>query len=260
MPRSCSLLSFTNLSATDAALKVIAPVGGAGNHVRWLLFLNLEFNCEIGIDERQYIDVSGPDWPPYSDYKQKSFVPSDLLLADPLYIENCTKLCLDNIDARAEFIKSEIYTNDRTWHNWLNYEWRSREEFSKIIGFAHDHQNRPDDSRRLIVTMDPELALRSYIKMNTSLNNWTMPVFLDKVRNFNRTSNSMPESDKYLVVNADSLWQDTLPIEFYETITNWLGTSGNYYKQTNEIHQCWFNLHRRAELDIVEYFQNLYGG
>ena len=70
----------------------------------------------------------------------------------------------------------------------------------------------------------------------------------------------MPESDRYLVVNADSLWQETLPIEFYNTITQWAGTSGNYYKQTNEIHQLWFNLHRRAELDIIEYFQNLYGG
>ena len=87
-----------------------------------------------------------------------------------------------------------------------------------------------------------------------------MPVFMDKIRNFNKTADSLPESTDYLVVNADNLWQETLPLEFYNIITAWAGVPNSCYTQTNKIHQLWFNLHRKAERDIVEYFQKLYGG
>lgn len=260
MPRNCAIISFTSPIPEDKPLKVVAPIGAAGNHVRWLLFLNLDVKCEIGIDERHYVDASGPDWPPYSEYVKPDFVPSELLLNDIQYVECCQKRQLTDVASRAEFIKTEIYPKDRTWHNWLNYEWRSREEFSKIIAFAHEHKNRPDDTKRLILTMSSALAMRSYVKLNSSLNNLTIPGFLNQIEKFNKVSNSLPKSDTHLVVNADNLWQETLPVDFYNTITQWAGCSNEHYEQTNEIHRLWFNLHQQAEQDILKYLRRLYGG
>jgi len=38
---------------------------------------------------------------------------------------------IEDYDNKLDFIKAEIYNNDRSWDNWLEYEWNWRTELDR---------------------------------------------------------------------------------------------------------------------------------
>lgn len=179
-----------------------------------------------------------------------------LLLSDDyvLYYGNET---VETSPQKLDFVIQRIYTPERTWHNWLNYEFRFRNFFDRYIRFTHD-VTVMHDSRTVAITIDPELSYRCYIKFNSQLNGNNHQGYLNKVAR----DNSMIEffdrnNDHTLVLDAGRLFQPQLDTELYHDATTFLDLIPNY-EAACQVHRIWYDLHKKAEREIVADLQKLY--
>lgn len=160
--------------------------------------------------------------------------------------------CRDQID----FIKNNIYHAKRTWHNWLIIEWRFREILNKYAFLTHNFDDIDNPLKTVILTIDPNLAYKSYLKFNNNLNNTTVEDFLKFAKLENEKHTSLA-SEKIKVLSSDILFNETLDRTFYNELVEFLD-SNNLYDQACEIHQLWYQAHKRAEREIVEHFTLFY--
>lgn len=217
------------MSNTLSNIQTIAPIGGFGNHLRWLLFLSLPGP----------ITISASCLPNY---------PLDYSIT-----------LTDNADV-LNFIKTEIYHPKRTWDNWLFTEWTWRINAGNYIAFSHelDDINKNTEYKTIILTSSPELCLKSYFKFNSSLNIRTSNIFKNDTDLFNIKARSFAQHPNVMILDASiSLFQPTLDQALYNQIVDFTGLP-NYYQEANEIHTLWYNLHRQAEREFVTYVNQLY--
>lgn len=194
---------------------IIAPLGGFGNHVRWLILLDSSFTFNL----------------------QDNIV-------------------LNNITQKIDFIKDFVYSADRTWHNWLQFEWRYREDLDTHIQFGHSlvEIGHPD-KQTLILKTNPDLAYKSYLKFNSNLNNRPRSRFTDDV---NQINNLNVEGDNFLLLNSDMVYQPTLNRDLYTTLINFFELD-DLYNEANFIHTLWYKGQQRSEYEFVKDITELYG-
>jgi hypothetical protein len=207
---------------------VVAPIGGFGNHLRWLMLLDKQFSL---------MDIAR---------HQKN-------------IRN-----IDVLENKVEFIKINIYPVTRSWHNWLKHEWGFRVQLENQISFSHyevteDFATISESDRKTIALVtDPDLAYRGYVKFNTSTNGRGMAGFKHEVISFNRKVTELAKTNKNIrLLDGAKLFQDTLDQNLYNSAAEWF-QAGNNYTQANDIHQIWYSLHKKAEKEILEHFQDIY--
>jgi len=197
-------------------INIVAPVGGYGNHARWLIALDPGFT---------------------------------------LRLNDCV---LTTTEDKINFIKQYIYFPGRTWHNWLEIEWRYRESMNSVIKFAHSHVEILGTAPVVVLTAEPELAYRSYLKFNSNLNNRSRERFLRDVADDNQRNVQFAESvDHARVLQSDVLFQPTLDQMFYRDLISFFGLQ-DQYAQANHIHQLWYQGHRQAEQEFVRDIASIY--
>ena len=210
---------------------VCAPIGGFGNHVRWLALLDPVFQFELT---------------PLAEPRHKK------ILDPSRYIK------FFDADSKLESFCTQIYSSSRSWNNWLWMEFLYREDLDQVLAFDHRKDWIEDVDKNLVLTIDPELALRSYLKLNSYLNHHTPEMFREQSLWF--TKNAIGNSTIHLenkILNADCLYQPTLDRTFYNNMIEWFGLS-DCYDLANQVHGLWFGAHQRAEQEFVEYVNHLY--
>ena len=207
---------------------ICTPVGGFGNHIRWLLTLDATMQASV-------TDSSSEQFWAYS-----------------------------TINDKINFIFDKIYSNTRSWHNWLNIEWKYRHALNTVLPYVH---NIPPDSRlqarkilhsnAIMCNISPELALRCYLKFNSSLNNITIPIFIEAHEKDNSNIVEYAKHNNRLLLNADILYTEVLDRDFYTSMINYLGFDDNY-ESAAVIHAQWYRLHQKAEQEFVTDVTNFY--
>ena len=203
-------------TALSLAKHVISfPCGAAGNHVRWLLFLDKSIHN------------------PFSDDQ--------------------------SIDGKIKFIKDCIYPADRTWNNWLTYEWDHREQIDdqlalvhEIPGFAgHDWQ---DKKIVFLKINNINAALRHYFHINLGLNNLTPELYQQRVMSWNNTLSTINNTNlKLNVIDIDQIFNKELDIPFYENIIHFFNLSDNY-KEANLIQNMYYNCRCNSAAAFYNFF------
>jgi hypothetical protein len=205
-------------------INIIAPIGGYGNHVRWLVSLDPTFTLNL----------------------------------TPPSLEN---FVLTNVEEKINFIQDRIYFPERSWHNWLEVEWRYREGMHNSIPFGHSYVELRNTEPTLILTIEPELAYRSYLKFNSNLNNRSRDRFFRDIVEENTNNIQFAHSDSTVnyttVLSSDILFQPMLDKEFYNKLISFFGLQ-DQYEQANHIHQLWYCCHRQAEQEFVHDIAQVY--
>lgn len=212
-------------------LSVGAETGGFGNHVRWLALLDPVFQFELT--------------PPIPSRSKK-------ILDISRHIN-----FLDTQNKLRSF-SQQIYSPTRSWHNWLWTEWLYREDLNQVLQFDHKFHVFNNVDKNLILTIDPDIALHCYFKLNSCLNYHSPQQFKNKIQthNFNAQHNNLGRAKKK-IYNVDCLYQPTLDREFYNSMIEWFELT-DCYDLANQVHGLWFDAHQRAEQGFVEYTNNLY--
>lgn len=249
-------------------MNICAPIGGFGNHVRNLLLLDPFFSITIEHNfwnREKYLSVMGPDWPTYEEYFNYDFgncsdeIKSEIL---NMHFRLPERVVLESSDQKLNFFKSKVYPESRTWHNWLVIEWKYREDFDNLICFRHQFTEltaQQQAKKTLILTVNPELAYRSYLKFNSNLNNRLESEFKKSVVLTNNQNQMPTEFSKHYIktMQADDIYKLTLDKNFYHELIEWFGLE-NLYDDANHIHGLWYEGHRRSEREFVNDIQKLY--
>jgi len=236
---------------------IAAPIGGFGNHLRWIALLDDKFRFEIEyIDERlrwinqdSWENIRSPDWP-------EQIAPYKLLAPKIQYrLRNVfnfeiidSKYC--NIDEKMKFIVEHVYSKKRTWQTWIHIEEKFRKQLNPLIKFSH---LIPKSVKGLYITIDPELAYTTYIKLNSMNNQQSKDAAMHTTKQFNDSTCSYPER----IIDGNLLFQPELDRNVYTKLITDFELDDNYL-YANEIHKKWFKLHKKAEVDIVHFFYGIY--
>jgi hypothetical protein len=225
------MINVQNSSAVKCS--VCAPIGGFGNHVRWLALLDPVFQFELT---------------PLAEPRFKK-------IPDPARHINFL-----TTESKLHSFRTQIYSSERSWTNWLWFEFLYREDLDEVLKFDHRKDHIDGIDKNLVLTVDPELALRAYFKLNSNLNHCTPDIFKEQSLWFSRNAlrNSTTRTDNK-IMSADCLYQPTLDRTFYNNMIEWFGLS-DCYDTANQVHGLWFDAHTRAEKQFVDYVNNYYKG
>lgn len=221
---------------------IVAPIGGFMNHLRWLLWLDPKTPGTIEprrIDQDRYNSIKGQDWPHHRiiHFKRWNQVPEHLHKELRSF-----HIFPDIVEDRKQFVLDNVYPDDRTWHNWLNFETAWRRRISKDIHVSH--KVLQGYRRTIALKMNPQHALSAYYKLNQTLNGLTPDVFLDNVRDCNKSIDLLDQGVLHL--RSEDLFTPVLDRNFYNSVIEFLDFD-DYYVDANEIHQQWYKLHKKAE-------------
>lgn len=167
------------------------------------------------------------------------------------------------IDEKMAWLLDAVYPQERSWHNWLEYEWRYRKMLDSIGGIRFTHDNAilthdEDNSARFIcTTIAPELAYRSYMKFNNNLNNLPIDNFEGMIWASNRQIDAVDDS-RVLKINSELLWSPQLDRTLYLRATDWFQCD-TQWTHAVQLHERWFSLQQKAEREFVRDVVNLYG-
>ena len=191
---------------------IYAPIGGFGNHLRWLLLLDENYTIK---------------------------------LKDQVLITSNEKL---------EFIKKFVYCEERSWHNWIKFEFRYRIILDQYLKFTHDMTDIFDDLKTVGLTIDPELAYKSYVKFNPTLNGISKNSFLQQIQKQNKMCKFANDysPDLFYCVDSASFFQPTLDIKIYNNIINYFNLQ-SHNDVAQEIHYIWYNLHLKSAAEWEKY-------
>jgi hypothetical protein len=241
-------------------LNIVAPIGAFGNHLRWLLLLDPSFKISVGPNEYYYNEFAGPDWPDYEIYCKNNHTGISSNVLEEIKKSNqlhnfLNTVQYDTIDEKINFITNYVYSESRSWHNWLAIEWAYRDYLQDSIKFSHDLPKNHSQNNKIIgLTITPELALKMYLKFNSSFNNRTIPWFIKSVKFSNHIISKNPNISSY---SSDQLFLETLDPELYAKIIDWAGLD-NLYKEASHVHKLWYCLHKKSEQEFVQYVNQLY--
>lgn len=262
---------------------IVAPTGGFGNHLRWLMLLDnqFSFNFKINIttEETMYLAFQGEDWPEFTNWREldTSCLTAEIFeeisskfdinkLINSSKIAHSHTRILSTVADKIDFITQYVYNQQRTWSNWLAYELKFRGQLNDYIVLCHQYYNidqkipNIESDEIVIGLVAPDLAFKSYIKFNSHLNFATFDEFKDEIRHANMIAAEYAKNyPNILHLDFSVLHNKQLDKEFYKAVTLWYNLSDNY-DAANEIHGIWFDLHKKAEQDIIKDFQKLYQG
>jgi len=230
---------------------VSAPIGGFANHTTWLLWIHPEFKS--GIQKKPFtqedFDINcGEEWPDINDLES---------VTDPNIKEELENLRYIDIfpEDPVQYILDNVYTEDRSWYNWLSKEWKYRMDLHnfkithnfKIDSIAHtDHT--------VLCTVDPEVAYKNYLKINSGLNGASGPGGFKKMI---KEYNDEALNSTNLVIDNTALWKSELDPNYYEKLAEYFSLD-DLYDQAQVIHDAWYRIQIRSETDFLKEVERIY--
>ena len=150
-------------------------------------------------------------------------------------------------NSKFEWIVNNIYSNI-TWHNWLYQQRQKSRSIEKLAPFAHNMKSK-SQFKRVVLISDPELSYRSYIKFSSNLDIGTKELFINTCTTYNDTVKEMA-TRRDIVIESGILFRPELDQTWYNDLVARLNLS-NEYHYANRLHQHWYQLHLRAEQDML---------
>jgi hypothetical protein len=193
-----------------------APMGGYGNHIRWLCLLDDQFD--------------------FAKLKEKNATPS-----------------ISTLSEKVDFICSDVYSNNRTRDNWIRTEWKFRTEMNAFIYFCHDHELLDLGAKclmdekilRVYIDVDPDLCLRRFSTFEPNLNG----VKREAVKERHIKNATVLRASGYCV-DGNNLFQEVLPKDTYERIISILNLD-NHYDEASKVHKRWYKTTINAEKENI---------
>ena len=228
------------LNATSSTkLSVVTNVrlcvgrGGYGQHLRWLILLSENFtdvntlNCPNFLVNKKYFPLKAED--------------------------------------RVDFIIENVYNYERNFNNWLTLEKFFQVKLHNYLGFCHDASLLKTSNDKTYYTImgytDVQSAKKHWYKfhpfwLGQPLKNSSEQEFIESTNNYNKLiENYVPSSnERTFYYNSKDLDNKVLNYDIYNNLVEFLGID-NRYEFANIVHEKWYDLNKKAERDIVEWFK-----
>lgn len=185
------------------------PAGGAGNHLRWLLFLDKKF-----IFKR-----------------------------------------LKSVQEKIDFIKDRIYPPERTWYNWLSFEYEFRIQLNGILTVGHflKELSKIENSKTLVLYYSNlNEVFNQYYYINVNLNSQTMDQFKSYIKDSNNQCQQATQKNAQSLL-ADPILNDELDYNFYKQVVDFFELD-DQYREAKIVHSLYKDARARAFRDFYNHF------
>lgn len=213
--------------------RIAYPIGGLGNHIRWLCLLSPEYNNFETINSVGFF-INGKIFP-FDSNKKLAFIEE--------FVYPKTRNCFNYIEIELKF-KNAVNQYFQTTHYI--------EDFTKLYS----------PYKSILVTSSVQNCVKHYFKFHPLWNGnaWkksSRDIFEQKIldTNENHIKYVCQEDEEILKLNSDDLNTNTLNVEFYNKLCNFLNIT-NVYEYANSCHKLWYELQKRSEKLIVDFFTN----
>jgi len=224
---------------------ISAPWGGFANHTTWLLWIHPEFKSYIQkkpFSQEEFNSLCGDSWPDINNLDS---------VTDPVLQRELEHLRLIDIYPTdpVQYLLDNVYTEDRTWHNWLLKEWHYRDY---LYNFKIEHTAQMEYT--VLCTIDPNVAYKNYLKINSSFNNAGLDEFKKGIQKFNARARSSAN----LVVDNTLLFKPDLDLNYYKQLTDYFKLEDRY-NQAQVVHDAWYRAQIRSTTDFITEVEKIYG-
>lgn len=167
-----------------------------------------------------------------------------------------------SINEKVDFILSEIYSKERTFHNWLPLEarWRYLDHYESFVKILHEPKDDVPESTTVFLTFDDwDKVLVHYACLTGCFSSETM---------YNRYENFLHEFDKKivmcgingpnkLILKSDVFFDNLLDRNYYNSVINLFGFE-DHYEEAKIIHAKWAEARQRARNDFYKFYTSAF--
>lgn len=170
-------------------------------------------------------------------------------------------------DDKLKFIETNIYPKERTWHNWLSFEWKHRIKFNHIISIDSRH-HLLDDGHALLLQDENQTkaiilsfndyteCIKRYLVIFTQQSPWSLPRIKEEIYDtYNNHIKSKTNSSFQKIIPSDVIWEDVLDKKFYYDIIDFWGFE-DHYEYAAKVHTLWVNCQKQALSQFMESCKN----
>jgi len=250
---------------------IVAPIGGFGNHLRWLLLLDPKFNfkfTDFNISPDQFYAkqfIAGQQFPKYRSINYEEFCQQNEEELDKNLLEeyiesfNLRHLDFSSSQQKIKSIEKYVYYKSRTWHNWIETERKFRFYLDPVIEFRHWERHFTSDEKILVLSPKyPTSTLRSYLKFNCNLNGLSKEEFIWHNGQYKICVEKLASNNSSVcLLHLETLLNPVLNKDFYQTAITHFGLS-DCYENANYVHGLWYNLQKQSESDLLFDLQKFY--
>lgn len=165
-------------------------------------------------------------------------------------------------------IKNFVYY-DKTCFNWIQKESMNRFRYRNIYNLYIDHTivnaiDKNKTNKIIVLLYDPKECYKAYLKFDPNFSHWkNVKDFLktQKRQNFENETYELFPPDEKLILNSKDVFTPTLNVNLYKKIIEFFELPYNY-EAASEIHNLWYNMHKKAEIDVLKinhgwYYENV---
>lgn len=192
---------------------IVFPGGGAGNHLRWLLYLDKSIDGDKTIAEK------------------------------------------------IDFITNNVYSNERSFNNWLRYEsiWRYDDHYESFIKILHEPKDDKPKCKSVFLTYNNWDIVHEHYSLLTSFflseelyNNYLgfLESFDDRIK-----VNIDSSSPNKLIIESDIFFEEDLDETFYKTVVDFFNFE-DHYKEACVIHKKWCDNRNRVKKEAYDFFNS----
>lgn len=160
-----------------------------------------------------------------------------------------------------EYLAKDVYTDFRSWHNWMQVESQFREPLDQFITVQHPGNNVDNRWRvepTVCTTIDPETCYHHYLKFNSNLNNLTKSYFKKLTQqNVDHWQSIADTHDNVTSLSVDPLFEGDLDQSWLDQLNTAFGLNIDH-QSAKEVHAKWQKLNHRAEREVVKHFTKQY--
>jgi len=235
---------------------VSAAPGGYANHVAWIIWLH-DFagniiNPNKTTCNKDFFNVmKGDDWPEFEDLKKRDVEKLNKTIEQELRNFGFLPRYISD---KVSFILQEVYSHNRSWHNWLKTEYMFRNCISAEI--SHEAKVVNNNIKNVFCKINPDIAYRNYLKINSSLNLKGKDFLKKEILEFSYNADKL-NSSSCLVVDNDIIFKETLDKTYYEKIRSFFDAEDRY-EEACVIHNAWWNAQMKSEKDFLQEVKRLY--
>ena len=197
--------------------RLIFPIGGGGNHLRWLMYFDKSF------DTMHFSSDKSPT-------------------------------------NKLTFIETQVYPKERTWHNWIEFEWKYRKRYNFILNIEvhHDFIEYKENTKTIILSFNDYTECIKKFLVIGDRNMFPNNTLSEIKEVYNRYSNDITSntySPLEKIITSDAIWEDVLDKKLYYDIINFLELE-DHYEYAAKAHILWKNCQNQALNQFMETCQN----
>ena len=155
----------------------------------------------------------------------------------------------------VDFMLDDVYTDMRSWHNWLQIEYQYSARLNPLIPVQHpdytDTQWRVQPT--VFTTLDPATCYHHYLKFNSNLNALTKRYFIELTQqHMDHWIHTAGTHHNVTALSVESLFDGELDASWLDRLNTAFGLHIDL-EMARTVHAKWQKLNRRAEQQLVRH-------